>query len=507
MSEVPYIAVLSGLRRGHIRQLTEKTLRIEVGANEDVRIFPPDGESVVQCPAILHRAGDTYEIEVAEGQEVWVNGARIAESRTLRSGDLLEIGHGGPMLRYRTYPVGQIPHKTMAEMFADGIDGARADGLSAWRKTARFLSNLLYDATTHSTMWFRIWVVVLLTALVISVVVLVVQSLRLQQRMVQEGMRIEGIAELLEKTGTETIKQKDLVEVQREVEARVAEAVKRVEALEKRSAAVARVIAKATPSVAFIQGSFGFIHPETKLPLRYIEQEDMVLFTFDTRGEIVELMFTGTGFIISDDGLMITNRHVAEPWLDDSRIELAKHKDLTPVIQRLWAFLPGQTEPLTMHVEALGEPEDLSLLRSEKPPQVPPLTLKPRLPQPGSQVVVLGYPLGVEALMVRASSEFIKSLQEHDEVDLWTLGRQLSKEGYIKPLATQGIVSQVSSSVIVYDAETALGGSGGPVLNLAGDVVAVNFAVMKEFGGSNLGVPASAVVQLLKKSGSENNFR
>ena len=51
---------------------------------------------------------------------------------------------------------------------------------------------------------------------------------------------------------------------------------------------------------------------------------------------------------------------------------------------------------------------------------------------------------------------------------------------------------------MVYDAETARGGSGGPVLSLDGHVVAVTFAVMEEFGGSNLGVPIEDVQRLVE---------
>lgn len=507
MNEVPCIAVISGPRRGHMQQLTEKTLLVDVAENEEVRVFPPDGESPVRCVATLHRAGDTYEIEVVQGHQVWINGVRTTENQVLRSGDLLELGQGGPVLRYRMYPPGSMPRKSVAEMFADCIDGARVDGVGRWGRATTFISNLLQDATLHSTRRFRLWVVVLLTALVVSVALLVVQNLRLQKQMVREGMRIEGIADLLDKTGIESIRKKDLAEMRREVESQLAEAVRRVEALEARSAAAARIIAQASPSVSFIQGSFGFVDPDTNLPLRFIETDDVILFTFDVQGELVELSFTGTGFVIADNGLMITNRHVAEPWLDDSRVDLVKQKGLTPVIQKLWAFLPGQTDPFALEVAAVSEYDDLSLLTSKRPFNVSPLELDTELPPPGSEVIVLGYPLGVQALMARASTEFIESLSRDDGIDLWVLAQRLADQGYIKPLATQGIVSQVSSSVIVYDAETALGGSGGPVLNLSGKVIAVNFAVMKEFGGANLGVPMASVMQLLEQVKSPSTAR
>jgi len=52
---------------------------------------------------------------------------------------------------------------------------------------------------------------------------------------------------------------------------------------------------------------------------------------------------------------------------------------------------------------------------------------------------------------------------------------------------------------VVYDAETTHGGSGGPVLNLEGGVLAVNAAILPQFGGSNLGVPAAEAVRLMNQ--------
>jgi len=56
----------------------------------------------------------------------------------------------------------------------------------------------------------------------------------------------------------------------------------------------------------------------------------------------------------------------------------------------------------------------------------------------------------------------------------------------------------VTDSSVVYDAETTSGGSGGPLLDLQGRVVAINSEMIREFGGSNLGVPASRARELLQ---------
>ena len=75
---------------------------------------------------------------------------------------------------------------------------------------------------------------------------------------------------------------------------------------------------------------------------------------------------------------------------------------------------------------------------------------------------------------------------------------RLAASGLIAPLSSGGIVGQATGAAIVYDAETTHGGSGGPVLNLRGEVVAVNAAIIPEFGGSNLGVPATRIAPLLE---------
>jgi S1-C subfamily serine protease len=130
------------------------------------------------------------------------------------------------------------------------------------------------------------------------------------------------------------------------------------------------------------------------------------------------------------------------------------------------------------------------------------LELEMQVPEPGDEVLVLGYPLGLSGIIGRTSLEYLSDTNETN-LDYWEMGDKLAHEGHIKPLVSKGIVSQVTEKYIVYDAETTLGGSGGPVLDLHGKVVAVNTAVMREFGGSNLGIPAAHVAELLARISSQ----
>ena len=64
----------------------------------------------------------------------------------------------------------------------------------------------------------------------------------------------------------------------------------------------------------------------------------------------------------------------------------------------------------------------------------------------------------------------------------------------------QGIIAQMTESAVIYDADTTQGGSGGPVFNLKGEVVAVNAAIVPGYTGSNIGVPIDFVWRLVDQA-------
>ena len=75
---------------------------------------------------------------------------------------------------------------------------------------------------------------------------------------------------------------------------------------------------------------------------------------------------------------------------------------------------------------------------------------------------------------------------------------QLASQHLIRPITTQGHIGDVLKDKIVYDAATTSGGSGEPLFNRNGKVIGINVAVIKDFGGSNLAVPARYATDLLR---------
>ena len=123
-------------------------------------------------------------------------------------------------------------------------------------------------------------------------------------------------------------------------------------------------------------------------------------------------------------------------------------------------------------------------------------------PNLGDEVVVMGYPTGLRSMLAQSGSQFLDRMREDaTDTDFWAVAHRLSKGKYIHPLSSRGIVAQVTDSTVVYDADTTHGGSGGPVMDSSGDVVAVNAAIIPDYSGSNLGVPIKFVRQLLNEAG------
>jgi S1-C subfamily serine protease len=503
----PVFMHLSGHLRGTGTVLRNKTIQVNVDPGAELVFGEPSAErDHLTRYALLHRAGDSYELEVLGDNEVWCNGGRV-RTHTLRSGDLIEFGPGGPLVRYRLVADGAHIQKSIMEIFSDSVGSARRDHLSLPARTGAFFSTLARDLSTHTTLAFRVTVVVAIIGLGVMVFLLNALNVRLQEQLAQESTRLENVAALLAQTQSEQLSRDELAALRREIAAEVAAATERVAALEARSAAIARVIAAAARSIVFLQGAYVFENPDTGMRLRYAVDaqgrkltgpQGQSLLTTSGDGPIVERHFTGTAFVVTRGGTLLTNRHVARSWETDEATEALAEMDLVPVMTRFIGYLPEVTASFDVRPLLISDEADLAVLQcSDVAGGVPHLKLSDSVPSAGEEVVVMGYPTGLRSMLAQSGEAFIDALRKDSEFDFWQVARQLSAAGYIKPLASRGIVGQVTPATVVYDAETTHGGSGGPVINIEGEVVAVNMAVMSEYGGSNMGIPAAFALQLL----------
>jgi S1-C subfamily serine protease len=496
----PVIVHLSGRRRGTTQRLHGEQLRIGAAVDAEVRVSPEP--CVEPYHATLLRVGSTgFELLAAADCPIWVNGEPVRRC-PLVSGDVLEIGRDGPLLRFRIYPPGTHPSKSVAEAFADGVDSARFSKRSTPARAALGVAGAVRELAVRAPLWFRLAVTLLLAVLVASTVLLLLRGHRLEKRLALEAQRVEGLSELLDQTDPR-LTGEELTAIRRELVTALA----RVEALEARSGAPARVVAAAAPSVALLQGSYGFGDPASGERLRFLGLDATGRPLRDAGGKPIvglggegppaEIFFTGTAFLARGDGTLLSNRHLAVPWLYDAAAQRAIAQGLEPAMLRLIAYLPEIARSFSVRVLQVSETADLALfLAPELAGRAAPLALRRQTPTAGEEVIVLGYPAGIPAMLARTDARFLDGLMQEGNLGFWQMAEQLAKSGQIGPLASRGIVAQVSPAAVVYDAETTQGGSGGPVLGLGGEVVAVTSAVVTEFGGSNLGVPAAQAAML-----------
>lgn len=497
---------LTGRNRGQYVWITGRSANIWLTAAGELCLTEtaacPEG---VVSAARITREGEVFDIEAPEGARLWVNGAMVRQAR-LAPGDMIEFGESGPLSRFRVFDDRHPPRPTVAEILDDMLSYLRSSRRPLPSRAARASGELTRRLIQETTLLFRITVVLALLGLSVAVVLQYRSGQRMRAEIETGGIQVEAIASELAQTRRDAIRHGDLAALREDLRRGLTTTTERLETLEARSDAGTRVIRLAAGSIAFLQGGYGLRHRESGRMLRQVVNEAGVpiltpggqpLLSLEGNGPVAEVQFNGTGFMLKDRGVLVTNRHVALPWDRNPGIGLGTEA-LEPVMTRFIAYFPGRPDPIEVQVLRVSDVADLALLQPAEAADLPPgLAVATAPPVAGEGVIVMGYPTGLMSLLMQSGAEFIEELQATGETGFWAVAARLAAAGLISPLASRGIIGQATAATIVYDAETTHGGSGGPVLNLEGEVVAVNTAIMPEFGGSNLGVPARHIPALV----------
>src|SRR5258707_5076044 len=170
---------------------------------------------------------------------------------------------------------------------------------------------------------------------------------------------------------------------------------------------------------------------------------------------------SGTGFI-AGEGLLATNRHVAEPWYGDVEAEALIQKGATAMLESLVVFFPGSLTPVNLTPGAVSSTVDLAVLRIEDREAVrglPVLPLAKGIASPGELVTVIGYPMGIAGMVAKSPNGIYKRLAyRHNDI---TAASERAALSLIRPSTTCGHLGDVVGEKLIYDAPTAHGGSGG----------------------------------------------
>jgi S1-C subfamily serine protease len=230
------------------------------------------------------------------------------------------------------------------------------------------------------------------------------------------------------------------------------------------------------------------------------DQAGMVSIETGGNGPPLQFDVFGTGFLVGD-GRLLTNHHVAQPWWGSDELKQLIDQGASPFVASYTAYFPGTFQGIAARLGRISSHADLATLKLEAsaPAHTPPLELDDRSTASvaGDPVVLIGYPTGIEGILARAGDDTTEKVTANAHQITQVVSR-LAAQRLIRPTTTQGHIGDVLTDKIVYDAATTSGGSGGPLFNRDGKVIGVNFAVLNNFGGSNLAVPIRYADELVK---------
>lgn len=178
----------------------------------------------------------------------------------------------------------------------------------------------------------------------------------------------------------------------------------------------------------------------------------------------------GSGMVVREDGQVLTNQHVIAGAMSFA----IQYDDGTRVAARL------------VH----GDPAlDLALLAPEiAGPARLPVRLSERRPRPGEWTMAIGHPFGLgDTVTVGVISG---------------LGRDHDDLGRPEELDPEGVWSFIQT-----DASINLGNSGGPLVDLRGEVVGLTTAVRSDGQGVAFAVPAPMARKFLAEVWTHGRFR
>jgi hypothetical protein len=113
----------------------------------------------------------------------------------------------------------------------------------------------------------------------------------------------------------------------------------------------------------------------------------------------------------------------------------------------------------------------------------------------------MGYPTGLEAVIAKLNEAEQAFVEEQPGACSYATAERLSARKELRPTITGGFLWEVLPNILVYDARTTGGGSGGPLMDWSGKVIGVNFAHLEEFHALNYGIPISYGKKLLTGGG------
>jgi len=550
---------LSGSHRGRAVTLKERKFSLGSSRKSRVRFSTRLDAPVKPHHADIEFVDCEYLLRDRSAGQSFLNDQQVEEI-FLREGDMIELGMGGPRLRVHILPDGHcIP---LREIMRD--TAARSTMVSGGRLrrgwfAARDFTEHFFRFASRRQRWSvqGAMLVVILVLLVAGVrgffvrrslerqfsnLIVQVRAERTRQQALMESVereRQEWMATAQKErrqfqqqheqllASHERLKQE--LEGARAAGSRKPSELARLEAqlrstrgaiarLEEERTARSMIIQRYSHSVCLIAGRFHFFD-SNNAPLRFAgldssgqplrDAQGNVVFSVEGTGPVFSITYSGTGFLVSSKGHILTNRHVAEPWWQDDDAARFRSLGFEPRLTRFVAIFPDVGEMLDLQTARVSVQSDVAVVRLEMekaPPSLKqlspvPLELDEKATAAGDPVILLGFPTGLDAVLAKLDLEMAREVVRSNNEDPFRIAADLARRKMLRPSTTQGHLGDVLPNKLVYDALTTSGGSGGPLFNLRGHVVGINFAILEQFSGTNFGVPIRFALELLHEAG------
>lgn len=289
---------------------------------------------------------------------------------------------------------------------------------------------------------------------------------------------------------------------------------KRVDLLERAQKMPELIAREGASSVALVIGEYIWTDRSGRRPLRYQGLDESgaplrdprgaEIVAFEGSGPVVVRDFGGTGFLLNS-GQMLTSGFILAPWAEDPLLDESEEPEVVPSIRLLHAYLPGHAQPFDVKIEHAAEDAGkilCSLHGSDVPKQGLHLDFEAPV-ETGEALIAIGYPGGVSLLVSRAPDDVKRDLFKFGPNNTDEVASMLAQRGLIQPVVMQGRVSGKQDGKIFYDMLSALGTTGGPLLNAHGKVVAMSQAVLPAYPSFNFAVPVKNFQSWLREIGLE----
>lgn len=326
---------LTGPARGEAHVFEEDLLRLGTHPTNDLVLDERRWPMVAPFHVEIRQKDGTFLLVDVSFAGLWVNGHKVSEA-FLADRDTIQLGENGPQFRFRL-GLDRDGRRPLPAILSDSRAIARVGGETPLVSATDFVRHLARGLVREAS-WSARATVVGLFFVMVAFVVLVpfflvrgYRAMQLTQQAVSAltvglreehlsreelGKRVEAEQGRLAQQQTEILR---LGEERERLRSALEATETKLRHLESERVAAERVIARYSGGVALIQGALGFRDPAGR-PLRFLGTDEKgqplrdpsgrPMLSPDGKGPPATTPFMGSGFLVSRDGKILTNRHV-----------------------------------------------------------------------------------------------------------------------------------------------------------------------------------------------------